>query len=146
MVGEFIGQREAEPQRSAIVADKVYTGDLSLLATVERKTGAGKRRAARHDDRAVALPEPFRIGADLTRCRLAAVKARLEHLHRIGEIFTARELRVHLVACLGAAEMRQPGAANQAMRRIGVIDRCQHTVVGNRGAVVFRGIAKVRAH
>ncbi len=43
VVGEFVGQREADPERRAVRADDVEAGDLRLLAAVQREGGRGQR-------------------------------------------------------------------------------------------------------
>ena len=40
MVRKFVGEREAEPERRAVVADQIDAGDLGLLAGSSPKAGA----------------------------------------------------------------------------------------------------------
>ncbi len=127
VVGELVRQREADAERRAVVADDIDAGDFRLLAGVLREGGRDERRARRHRHGAVALVEPFRLHAGLAFRRLAAFEPHAEHLHGVGQRFLAvgAELLVHGVARRGGAEMRQSGAGEMEMRRVGMVDRRQ---------------------
>ncbi len=47
VVGEFVGEGEADAERRAVVADHIDAGDLRLLAAVQRESGRLERRAGR---------------------------------------------------------------------------------------------------
>ena len=48
VVGELVGQREADPERRAVVADHIDAGDLRLLAGVLGESRRHERLAGRH--------------------------------------------------------------------------------------------------
>ena len=89
VVGELVGEREADAERRAVVADDIDAGDLRLLAGILGEGRRHQRRARRHRHGAVALVEPFRLHADLALRRLAALQPHAEHLHGIGEVLLA---------------------------------------------------------
>ena len=81
---------------------------------------------------------PMRIDSSHRLCRTIPVGRRPaqlvafpfdthpEHAHRVGHR-SARSCLVHFVAALSGSDVRQSGAAQQHVRRIGMIDRCEQT-------------------
>ncbi len=137
VVGELVGEREADAVRRAVRADQVDAGDLRLLAGVEREGGAEERGAGADRLGAVALVEPFGLHAGKLG-RLAAFEAHAEHLHRVGQRLDGGAL-VHGVAGGGAAEMGEAGAGEVQMRRVGVGDRGEEPALGEGGGEVDLG-------
>ncbi|MPL90050.1 hypothetical protein SDC9_36095 [bioreactor metagenome] len=121
MIGELVGEAEAEAVRHAVGADHIETGDLRLLAAVEGEGGRGQRVARRHGLGPGALVEPFGLHPDAARGGLAALEPHAEHLHRVGELLGGAG--VHRVARRRRAEMRQAGAAQIHPRGLGVAHR-----------------------
>ena len=83
MVGEFVGEREAQAARPAVGVDQIDAGDLGLLAAVERESGRLEVAAGRDEARAVALVEPFGLDPRPLPFGLAAFDAHQEHPRRI---------------------------------------------------------------
>jgi hypothetical protein len=132
VVGELVGDREAEPIGHALVGDDVDAGHFRLLAAILGEGGRRERLARGDGGCAVALVEPLRLDALFARLRLAAFKPHPEHLHRIGQRFFGRlgRLLVHRIARCGRTEMRQAGTRQMQVRWIGVGDRRQHPPFG----------------
>src|SRR6185437_5946395 len=70
----------------------------------------------------IPLVEPLRLRADAAARGLAALQAVEKHAHRVGLRAAGCRERVHPVAALRRAEMREAGAGEIEVRRIGVID------------------------
>ena len=131
VVGELVAERVADAARAAAVVDQVEHRDLGLLAAVEREARHRERLARGGDDAAVALVEPFGRHARPAGLGLAALDAEAEHLHRIAELGHGLALHLmHRIARLGAADVGEPGAGDQAMRRVGVVERRQQAAFG----------------
>ena len=133
VIGELVAERVADPARPAVVVDHVEHRDLGLLAAVQREAGHGQRLPGRRHDAAVALVEPLGRDARPVPFRSAALQAEPEHLHRVAELVLGLLHRLmHGIARLGAAEMGQPGAGHQAVRRIGMVERGEHAALGQQ--------------
>ena len=118
VVGEVVGEREADAPRRAAVVDDVDAGHLGLLAGGQRERPAsaiGLRDG--DDDVAVALVEPLGLRADAPGRRLAGLEPQPEHLHRIAFGAPSAGWLVHLVARLRAADVRETGAGDAQPRR-----------------------------
>ena len=146
MVGKFIAERKTQPRRRAILANDINADDLRFLAAIECKIRRQQRRARQRDSRAIALVEPFRLHPARGAPGLALLQAHLEHFHGVGEFCGITQILVHLVAALCRAKMRQAGAGDMQMRRIGVIDRRQHTAFLQRGGKINRLADAARRH
>ena len=83
MVGEFVAERETDPDRLTFGIDDVDAGDLRLLPAVERKGRAHQIALGRNEDGAVALVEPFGLSACGAPRWLAAFEPKLEHPHGV---------------------------------------------------------------
>ena len=137
MIGELVAERETQPPRRPVRRDHVKPDDLGFLAAVEGVIGQRDLGPGRGENAPVALVEPFGLGAGRAALGLAALDAELEHFHRIGKRRFAFELAVHLVAAFGRAEVGEPGAAHQHVRRIGVIERDQQSSLRLDGVEIY---------
>src|SRR5207248_3812250 len=127
VVGIFIAERKAEPERGSVRGNHIDAGNLGLLAAIEREVRQNEISAGWSNNRAVALIEPFRLNACRPRRGLAALEAEIEHLDRVCLIAGCGiGLLVHLVAGGGAAEMSKAGPGHQAMSATGMIDWAQN--------------------
>ena len=75
VIGELVAEGEADANGRALGVDHVEADDLRLLAAVEREARADEIAARRHQRRAVALVEPFRLDARRAALGLAAFEA-----------------------------------------------------------------------
>ncbi len=126
MVGELVADGETEAKRRAIRADQVQPNQFRFLARVEREVGRIQRRTRMHDNRAVALVEPFRLHARLSGRGRAAFNTPLEHAHGISQrslLGLLTQLLMHGIAGRCTAKMREAGSGDQAVRRIRMMQR-----------------------
>ena len=118
VIGKLITQGKADTVGLAVIADHIKTRQLRLFAGVLGKLGRLKSLARTHNNRAVALVKPFRLNAGGAGLRAPTFNTPLEYLCGIGDrgdgLFGIL-LLVHLVASGGAAQMRQAGAADEAV-------------------------------
>src|SRR5579863_6359960 len=114
MVRPFVRDGKPKPARLSGRIDDITADDLRLLASVKGKGRYLECVAVPAEDSAVAFVEPFRRGPSLAGTRFAALNSYLEHAGRVG--FQSRRapcIRVHLLARLHAARVRQAGSTDQ---------------------------------
>src|SRR5690606_12801489 len=75
VVGELVGEAEAQPERRAVGTDHVDAGELRLFAAVPRERGARERLLRLGEVFAVALVEPLGLLARDAIRRPAALHA-----------------------------------------------------------------------
>ena len=92
VVGKFVAQGKADPDRAAGIVDDVDACDFRFFAAILRKGRHGQRRARSDEDRAVALVEPFGLLAFVPGGGLAAFDP-------------SRNIRIESVACPPAAAL-----------------------------------------
>ncbi len=135
MVGKLVAQRIAKAVRRTVGTDQVQPDQLWLLAGILGEHRQRQVGARAHDDATVALVEPLRLRALLACRRPTAIEAPLEHAHAVGHRAFGL-LLMHLVAGCGTAQVGQPGAGDQAVRRVRVVQWWQHAAFGQQGQVV----------
>ena len=143
MIGEFIGESEADAEGHSIAGDDIDAGHFRLFAAIKREAWRHQRFAGAGGGRAIALIEPFRLHADLAWLGLAAFKAHAEDLHRIGQVLLVLlgQILVHGIARRRRAQMGEAGAGQVKIGRIGMANRRQEIARGI-GAFEIEAIAK----
>ncbi len=91
-----------------------------------------------HDNAAVTLVEPLGLNTGLPRRRLAAFNAPFEDSHGVGHRGFVAGLLVHLVTRRRTAQVCQPGAADQQVRRIRMVERWQDPQLLKQLRIVVR--------
>ena len=130
VVRKFIAQRKAYAVGLAIVAYYIQAGQLGFFAGIFSKGRFIERTAGANHDRAVALVEPLRLHAHRAGCRAATFNAPLKNTCGVGHgAVIGCVLLVHLVACRGAAQVGQAGAADQAVGRICMVQRREYAAL-----------------
>ncbi len=138
VIGVFITDGEAQAIRLAIMTDHIQAAQLGLFPAVFGKGRQRKRMSGTHDNAAVTLVEPLGLNTGLPRRRLAAFDAPFEDTHGVGHRGFVAGLLVHLVACRCTAQMCQPGAADQQVRRIRMVERRQDPQLLKQLRIVVR--------
>jgi hypothetical protein len=133
MIGEFIGQAEAEPQRCPVGPDQIHAGNFRFLSRVEGEGGGNDRAAGRSHATSVSLVKPFRLYPGCAGLRFAALEAHAKHLHGVSLLGCVGGRAVHLVATFRGTEMGEPGARQVQPGGLGMIDR------GEERAVILEG-------
>ncbi len=138
MVGVFITNGEAQTIRLAVMTDHIQAAQLGLFPAIFGKGRQRKRMSGAHDNAAITLVEPLWLNTGLPRSRLAAFDAPFENTHGVGHRSFVSGLLVHLVACRRTAQMGQPGAADQQVRRIRMVERRQDPQLLKQLRIVVR--------
>ncbi|MNI66171.1 hypothetical protein D3C73_1217180 [compost metagenome] len=126
VIGELVAQRETDAVWQAVIANHIEARQLGFFTGILGKRRHREVRAGAHDDAAVTLVEPLRLRTHLPVCRLATLQAPFEDAHGVGHArFHRAIMLVHLVPRRSAAQVRQAGAADQAMGRVFVVQRRQ---------------------
>src|SRR5439155_24432179 len=129
---------EAEPADDAVVIYHIDADDLRLLAAVGGDIGYVERLPRAAEDAAVALVEPLRRHAALSRRRPTTGQAHIEHPSAVRLRPDALRLLVHLVALFDAAQVRQARSRHQKPRPRFFRDRRQHPARSEEVGVVER--------
>ena len=117
--------------RAARRIDDVDAGHFGLLAAVFGVTRHDQFLTVCAQHGAVALVKPFGRRTAAVRLGAPPFDAEAKHPHAVGQIGLA--LSVHLCAVFGAAQVSQARSADEASRRLGVIDWNEQTPWGRAG-------------
>ena len=144
VVRELVAHGGSHPPRDAVGADDVDDGQFRLLATIQREIGRQEGRARWREGPTVALVEPLGLHSR-TLQGLPTFDTPPKHARRVG--FGAGAAgSVEGVTCLGAAQVRQPRAGNQQVRRVRMHDRPRQPAVVLERLEGYRGRSRARVH
>src|ERR1051326_959870 len=112
MIGELVARGHADAPRRARRVDEIDAGDLGLFAAVFGVRRNLQRFAVRTQRRTAAFVKPFGSGPDGAGRRTSSFDSPAIHAHAVG----GRLARgVHRLAVLGARQVSESGAADEAV-------------------------------
>ena len=137
VVGELIAHGKAQPVRLAVMTDDVQAADFWLFTRVFGKRRQRERFARPHDNAAIALVKPFGLHPGLACVGLTTLHAPFENAHGVGECGVVVGLLVHFVPGRGTAQVGKPGATDQHVGRVRVIQRRQDPAFSQQRLIVM---------